>query len=138
MSLLPNLGEEEKSSLSLPFLVFSSKIAFMLYAICEIAGRQYLVKPGQTLEVDKLANDGKSVSVEKVLLMAEKGDIKIGTPYLKEVLKFEVLGDKKLEKVRVATFHAKANYRRVKGQRREVTLLKLEGEKITKTEIKKA
>lgn len=109
----------------------------MDYAICEISGRQYLVKPGQTIEVDKLNAEGKSFSVDKVLLVSDKGEIRVGTPYLKDVLSFEVLGDIKKAKVRVATYHAKANYRRVKGQRREVTLLKLAAKEAAKVEVKK-
>lgn len=104
----------------------------MQYAVFEISGRQYLVKPGQTIEVDKLSTEDKTLSVEKVLLLVEDSEVKIGAPYLKENLSFEVLGNVKKAKVRVATFHAKANYRRVKGQRREVTLLKLAGEKLAK------
>ena len=96
----------------------------MQYAVCEISGRQYTVKPEQTLEVDYLG-DIKSLSVNKVLLMVDGEKIEVGTPYLKSTLEFEVMGDKKLAKVRVAKFHAKANYRKVKGQRRTVSIIKL-------------
>lgn len=102
----------------------------MQYAVCEISGRQYLVKPGQTIEVDKLNTEDKTLSVEKVLLLVEGSEVKIGAPYLKENLSFEVLGNVKKAKVRVATFHAKANYRRVKGQRREMTRIKLVEEQV--------
>lgn len=107
----------------------------MDFAICEISGRQYLVKPGQVIEVDKLTASGKSLSVNKVLLLADKGEVKVGTPYLKETIELEVLETVKKPKIRVATYHAKANYRRVKGQRREVTRLKLAEAKPVKVEV---
>lgn len=111
----------------------------MQYAVCEISGRQYTVKPDQTLEVDYLG-DIKSLTVDKVLLMVNGEKLEVGTPYLKTSLEFEVLGSKKLEKVRVAKYSAKANYRKVKGQRREVSLIKLaeEGKKEVKKAVKKA
>jgi ribosomal protein L21 len=110
----------------------------MQYAVCEISGRQYTVKPGQTLEVDYLG-DIKTLNVDKVLLMVDGEKLEIGTPYLKVPLEFEVLGSKKLEKVRVAKFAAKANYRKVKGQRREVSMIKLkEGKTVEKKEAKQS
>lgn len=96
----------------------------MDYAICEILGRQYLVKPGQTIEVDKLTTD-KTLLVDKVLLIVEKGKIELGKPYLDKILKFAVIETIKKPKIRVATYKAKANYRRVKGSRREVSRIKL-------------
>ncbi len=96
----------------------------MKYAICEISGKQYLVKPGESLEVDNLGEE-KALSVDKVLLMANGDKIEIGKPYLKEIINFEVLENVKKPKIRVATYHAKANYRRVKGFRRQVSRIKM-------------
>lgn len=105
------------------------------YAVCEIGGRQYLIKPNQVVEVDRLKAEGKIV-IDKVLLTGENGQIKIGKPYLDMGLNFEVLGEVRKPKIRVATYKAKANYRRVKGARTLVSRIKLEtseGEKPKKT-----
>lgn len=104
----------------------------MQYAVCEISGRQYLVKPGQTIEVDKLGVETKTFNADKVLLVVEDKGIEVGRPYLKKTLEFEVLGNAKKPKIRVATYKAKANYRRVKGQRREVSRIQLAEEKPVK------
>lgn len=98
----------------------------MEYYVCEIAGKQYLVKPGQIFLVNKLGLDKEFVS-DKVVLSAKDGKIEVGQPYLAEKLKFEVLGDVKGKKIRVATYKAKSNYRRVKGFRSQMTKLKLLG-----------
>lgn len=64
-----------------------------------------------------------------MLLASEKNKIEVGKPYLKTTLDFEVLGNVKKPKIRVATYKAKANYRKVIGQRRVVTKIKLAEEK---------
>lgn len=104
----------------------------MDYTVFELSGKQYLIKPGQIIEVDKLS-DSKAITVDKVLLSVLGSKVEIGKPYLKKSLEFEVLGNKKGAKIRVATYHAKANYRRVKGSRKEMTKIKL----ATKDSVKK-
>ncbi len=92
----------------------------MQYAICEINGKQYKVLPNKPFEVDWLGDDQKEVSA-KVLLLADNEKLEIGSPYLKEELKLTNLETVKKPKIRVAKFHAKANYRKVKGFRRTVS-----------------
>lgn len=104
----------------------------MDYAIFQINSRQYLVKPGQVLEVDKLPEGTKTLNINEVLLLADKGKVEIGAPFLKKTLNFTVLGDVKKPKIRVATYKAKANYRRVIGQRTVMTRIQLEEEKVVK------
>lgn len=104
----------------------------MKYAICEISGKQYLVKPGQTLEVDKLGEDLKNVLIDKVLLVSDGDNVEIGKPYLKDAIEFDVLENIKKPKIRVATYKAKANYRRVKGFRRQVSVIKMADKSVKK------
>lgn len=92
------------------------------YAICQISGKQYKVLPNQPLEVDWLGQDYKKIDAE-VLLLSEGSKIQFGTPYLKEKLTLEVLGTTRGEKIRVAKFHAKANFRKVTGSRSRKTKL---------------
>lgn len=94
------------------------------YAVVEILGRQYKVAPQTVLTVDFLG-DIKNFQCDKILLKVEDGKIALGTPFLKDKLLFEVIGQKKLAKTRVATYKAKANYRRVKGSRRRVSIIEL-------------
>lgn len=108
----------------------------MKYAIVEILGRQYKVEPGKELLVDRLKASGK-FECDKVLLLAEEGNISLGNPYLKEKLTFEVLEEIKGDKIRVAKFHAKANYRKVKGARALQTKIKLSETKSEKKSVKK-
>ncbi len=90
------------------------------YTICEIAGKQYKLVPNKPIEVNWLGEAAKNIEAS-VLLLSEGGKIKIGTPYLKEKLTLQCLGTTRANKIRVAKFHAKANYRRVSGSRAKKT-----------------
>ncbi len=94
------------------------------FAVVEIAGRQYKVKPGQKLSVNFLG-DVKSLDCDKVLLISEGDKLQIGSPYLKEKLAFDILASTRGKKLRVATYHAKANTRKVKGSRQYNSLVML-------------
>lgn len=93
--------------------------------VIQINSRQYLVKPGEIIEVDKLVNNEKTLKIEQVLLTVEKGKVEIGKPYLKKSLSFEVLDNIQKPKIRVAVYKAKANFRKVRGQKREMSRIKL-------------
>lgn len=94
------------------------------YAVIEVSGRQYLVEPKKTFEVDFLG-DIKTLECEKVLLICDDKDFNLGNPYLKQKLVFDVLETSR-SKVRVATFKAKANTRKVRGQVRTVSKIRLQ------------
>lgn len=101
------------------------------YAICEISGKQYKVIPNQPLEVDFLGSLEKDKDIEAQLLMvSENGKITVGNPYLKEKLTLKYLETVKADKIRVSKFHAKANYRKVTGQRSKKTRLVLNVKKV--------
>lgn len=85
------------------------------YAICEINGKQVKIVPNKEIKVD-LLNNLKDLEAN-VLLLSEGDRLSIGKPYLKEKLSLTKLGEVRSDKIRVSKFHAKANYRRVKGSR---------------------
>lgn len=90
------------------------------YAVCEIAGKQYKVEPGKPFDVNLTVE--KSLEVP-VLMSVDDNKVTVGKPYLKEKFALKVLAQKKGPKIRVAKFHAKANYRRVRGHRAELSTL---------------
>lgn len=101
------------------------------YAVCEISGKQYKVIPNKAFEVS-LQKEGDTVEAE-VLLLSEDGNLKIGTPYLKEKITLKRVEDGKGEKIRVSKFHAKANFRKTIGYRSKITKLILEQKAVKKT-----
>mgnify|MGYP003668225280 CR=1 FL=1 len=52
-----------------------------MYAVVVTGGKQYRVEEGQTLKVEKLeVATGESIELEKVLLIGNGDDVKIGAP----------------------------------------------------------
>ncbi len=106
----------------------------MDYVIVKTGGKQYKVRKGSVIEVDKLpiAVDKETV-LDDVLLVVSDGKIKIGKPnVINAKVKAKVLDQIKGDKIRVAKFKAKVRYRRVMGFRPLLTRLKIEDIILTK------
>lgn len=100
-----------------------------MYAVIETGGKQYLVRAGDTLKVEKLnAEEGKEVNFDKVLLYAKEDgtDVKIGQPYLDGVsITATVESQGRAAKLRVVKFKRKVRYKRVQGHRQNFTKVKI-------------
>ncbi len=99
------------------------------YAIVETGGKQFKFQPGKTYNVEKLdVEEGKTVKFDRVLVsLSEKGDFKIGTPYLDKVtVKATVVKQFKDKKIRVIKFKRRKNYLRTHGHRQMLTQVKIE------------
>ena len=84
------------------------------FVIGEINGKQYKIEENKPFLIDKM--EGKEIEAQ-VLCIVKDDNIELGKPYLKKKIKLEILEDVKGKKIRVAKFHAKANYRKVTGSR---------------------
>ena len=87
-----------------------------MYAIIETGGKQYQVEEGKTIFVEKLnVEEGSKVSFDRVLLVSNNGDIKVGSPIVEGA---KVEGTVELQgkgkKVIIFKFKAKKNYRKKK------------------------
>jgi len=105
----------------------------MKFAVIKFSGSQYKISEGDKLEVIGFWGEkGKEIVLDQVSLYADADKLKIGKPFLKEiVIKAEVLNQNLGEKIVVSIFKAKTGYRRKLGFRpRKTTLL------IKKIEIK--
>jgi len=99
----------------------------MKSAVVKISGKQYLVTPGQTLIVDKIAGKAKEkASFEEVLLVFDGDKVEVGKPLVKgATVQVEIVAQVKSEKIRVSKFKSKSRYRRVTGHRQQKTKLKI-------------
>lgn len=103
-----------------------------MFAIVEIAGKQFKVSKGDKIEVPKLKDnkEGDKVKTEKVLLNSKDGKTNIGAPYVGgSAVEFTVLEHGKGVKIRVFKKKSKKRYERTQGHRQqfskiEVTSLK--------------
>ncbi len=95
-----------------------------MYWLVELNNKQYKIEPGAPVLVDKLdAEKDSEISLDRVLLMrGDKDEVKVGTPYLKDVkLKAKVLGDVSGKKVQVYKYKRRKDYRRSIGSRPQYT-----------------
>lgn len=100
----------------------------MKFAIIETGGKQYFVKPEDTLKIEKLKipKEGGVFAFDKVLLLSDGEDLKIGKPYLPNVkIEAEWQKDGRGKKIRILRYHSKTRLRRRKGHRQEYTQIKI-------------
>lgn len=84
------------------------------YAIIKLQGHQYQVSEKDEILIDKIAEKIEP----QVLLFVDEEKIKIGKPYLKDVVvKIKKIEDIKGEKITVFKYKSKSRYRRKKGFR---------------------
>src|SRR4030043_1123067 len=100
----------------------------MEYVVIQSGGKQYRVKEGDIIEVDRMkVEKDKKIVIDNVLLWVRDDKVRIGKPKLSDVkVKVIVLEQKRGEKIRVGKFKAKARYRRVMGFRSMLTKLQIE------------
>jgi len=97
-----------------------------MYAIVEIAGKQYKVEKDMVVNVDKLQKSEGDMTIEKILMFANGEDVRIGQPYLKDIkITAKLIGNIKGKKVRGIKFRRRKNYTRTKGHRQNYTQLKI-------------
>jgi large subunit ribosomal protein L21 len=91
----------------------ANKKADTEFAIIDTGGKQYRVKVGETVTIEKLAglNKGDTVIFDKVLLVEDADGTTIGDPYIKgAAVKAEFVEYGRTAKVRVVKYKAKARY----------------------------
>jgi large subunit ribosomal protein L21 len=99
------------------------------YAVIETGGKQYRVKVGDTITVERLAVDaGSDISLDRVLLISGDGSTRIGTPVVEGAsVTATVNNHGRGEKIVVFKFKAKKRYRRRTGHRQAQTYLTITG-----------
>ncbi len=99
----------------------------MISAIVKISGKQYQVREGDSLLVDRISQDkGSEVSFDQVYLLNIQGKIRVGQPLVSGVKVLAVVEEQlKGAKITVAKFKSKVRYRRKKGFRAQLTKIKI-------------
>ncbi len=99
----------------------------MDYAIVETGGKQYTVRPGDTLQVEKLPYAQDDVlELDRVLLLSTDGVVKVGQPVVEGAsVRAEVVGNGKSRKITVLKFKPKVRYKRKTGHRQPYTELRI-------------
>ena len=98
-----------------------------MYAVIETGGKQYRVEVGTQLEVELIdAKAGDTVTLDRVLLVADGDSATIGRPVVTEAsVSAEVLRQERGEKVISFKYRPKARRRVKKGHRQELHVLRI-------------
>src|SRR3954454_19571837 len=98
-----------------------------MYAVIETGGKQYRVEVGTELEVELLdVEPGQSITLERVLLVADGADATVGTPGVDgAAVDAEVVGATRGDKVIAFKYRPKARRRVKKGHRQDYTVLRI-------------
>ena len=95
----------------------------MKYAIVEISGRQFWIETGKYYDFNRIPADlGKQITLNRILLFNNKGDISIGKPYLENIqIKGKILEHLRGKKTIVYKMRPKKKTRKKQGHRQELT-----------------
>ena len=100
-----------------------------MYAVIQTGGKQYRVRAGDVIIVDKLEGDvGSAVSFDRVLMIGGEGGVTIGAPAIEGALVSATLIEtRKGEKIKVFKKIRRQGYRRTQGHRQFESVLRITG-----------
>ncbi len=98
-----------------------------MYAIVEVGAKQYNVKKDDIITVDKqVVDQGKDITLDKVLLVSKDKKVEIGQPYVKGAkVEATVLRQSKGEKTTAYKYRRRKSSHWEKGHRAQLTELKI-------------
>jgi len=99
-----------------------------MYAVIKTGGKQYRVKEGDVLIVEKIpAETGHPVDFDQVLLIEQEDKILLGTPFLAgAVVRATAIEGFKGDKVIIFKKKRKKQYRRTKGHRQQLLRVRID------------
>jgi len=100
-----------------------------MYAVIVTGGKQYRVSQGDKVRVEKLdAAEGDSVEIDRVLMVVDGDDVKIGTPALDGgKVTAEVTAQGRGDKVDIIKFKRRKHHMKRQGHRQAYTDLTITG-----------
>lgn len=98
-----------------------------MFAIIEVGAKQFTVKKGDTITVEKLdALPQEEVVLDKVLLLSKDKKVEVGQPYVKEArVTAEVLRQLKGEKKITFKYRRRKASHTKRGHRQRLTQLRI-------------
>ena len=100
-----------------------------MYAVIVTGGKQYRVSQGDKVRVEKLdATEGDSVELDRVLMIVDGDDIKIGAPAIEGgKVTAEVKTHGRSDKVNIIKFRRRKHHMKRQGHRQAYTELEITG-----------
>ena len=109
-----------------------------MFAIINIAGKQFRVEEGDQIKVPHLSTDaGKSLAFDNVLLLNDGKKVQLGSPLLSNAsISATVVEHGRGRKIRIFKKKRRKGYRRNNGHRQNYSLIKIDS--ISTTSKKKS
>jgi len=100
-----------------------------MYAVIKTGGKQYKVEQGQKIRVEKIdAESGSSIDLDKVLMVTDGDNVKIGTPFLTGgKVTATILDHGRGKKVMIIKFRRRKHHKKTQGHRQAYTELEITG-----------
>ena len=100
-----------------------------MYAVIVSGGKQHRVEEGETLKLEKLNIEvGGSVDFDRVLLVVNGEDVKIGAPVVQGAkVSAEIVSHGRGKKVRIMKFKRRKHHMKQMGHRQWFTEVKITG-----------
>jgi large subunit ribosomal protein L21 len=100
-----------------------------MYAVIKTGGKQYRVKEGQTLKLEKLeVATGEAVEFNEVLLISDGEKINVGAPLVAGAkVTAEVIDHGRGDKIRIIKFRRRKHHMKRQGHRQWYTEVKITG-----------
>jgi large subunit ribosomal protein L21 len=98
-----------------------------MHAVIKTGGKQYRVKEGDVLRVEKLGlEQGAKIKLDEVLMLSNGEDITIGTPFVKGAkVTAEVMSNGRAKKVKIIKFRRRKHSMTQMGHRQSYTEIKI-------------
>lgn len=99
-----------------------------MYAVLNSGGKQYKVRKGEILRVEKLPGEvGSPVLFDRVLMFSDGEEVNIGQPVLEGVsVKGHIVEQGKAKKIIVFKYKRRKRFRRKRGHRQEYTAVQID------------
>jgi large subunit ribosomal protein L21 len=99
-----------------------------MYAVFNSGGRQYRVKAGDKLTIEKIATGiGEGVSFDKVLLVRDSDKVHIGAPFVDgATVQATVVDQARARKLLIFKFKRRQGYKRLNGHRQHLTHIRID------------
>jgi len=98
-----------------------------MYAVIKSGGKQYRVKAGQTVRLEKLSGEkGSKVELGDVVMVEDGGNVQTGAPLSNAKVEATILETDRADKIIIFKKKRKKQYRRTRGHRQSFTAVRIE------------
>ncbi len=98
-----------------------------MYAVIEAGGKQHKVVPGKRIKIEKVeVETGSPISFDKVLLVCDGDNVKIGAPYVQGgQVTAEVVDHGRAKKINIIKFRRRKHHMKHMGHRQWFTEIQI-------------